>query len=707
MVFSNDTFNEAYRESFMFGASYAPYALGEDIPEEEWEQDLLRMKEMGFNTVRVFAAWSRIESRKDQYDFRKVDYLFDLAQQNGIQVILNFGGLFESACGNYRPWYLNDVEVYCFDNPVVAERADLFMRRVIERYRSRENLVGWMIWNEPNNIPHCTCAHTTAYFRKWLKEKYGSIEKLNAAWSAGEPVLFESFEEIDSTVPHGGNNQTGSLDKERFQQWNLTRHMRKIHQMVLELDPKQRFTTGNMVYHLAATEGPHNSSTYGFNLEQLGEAQTMMGASCYTIEHRYDPQPAWKVSYKISRIRTASCDQHHRFLLLETGAGPNIQQLSPARRNALMWQLIAHNSKGLLMWNYRSRVDGGQVALHHMMAFDGSMTERAAAIASLNTVLQKNAALLNHIYPDPKAAVLTLEDSMLLQGINYPIGSIHSALDYDRVQESRFGAYKLLWDMKISADSLTEKHLSQLHRYNVLLLPAQEQITVELAAALKEYVAQGGTVIAEGPMGFRNRDGRLIYRAPGYGLDEVFGCYLNDRQRQHDAVRIQMPDGSKSPMCDFYSVLYPTTAEVICRYDGEGGLDMCEGNPGAALTVNHYGKGKVICAGTEIFRQYAVDPQEVMSALMKQQIWSSGILPDAVLEGETAHVEAVRLSGQDNQVLYILTNHSDRTAEIKVQVREKNAKLIEITNGTAYACSFAKCLLPWETLAVYLETKEK
>ena len=83
MVYSNDTFNEAYQETFMFGTSYAPYALGEDIPEEEWEQDLLRMKEMGFNTIRVFAAWGRIEIRKDQYDFRKVDYLFDLAQQKG------------------------------------------------------------------------------------------------------------------------------------------------------------------------------------------------------------------------------------------------------------------------------------------------------------------------------------------------------------------------------------------------------------------------------------------------------------------------------------------------------------------------------------------------------------------------------------------------------------------------------------------------
>ena len=106
---------------------------------------------------------------------------------------------------------------------------------------------------------------------------------------------------------------------ERFQQWNLQRHMLKIHRLVQELDPMQRFTTSNIVHHLAATEGPENSKTYGLNLEQMGEAMSMMGVSCYIVEHRYDPQPAWEVSYKLARHRTVSNDKHRRMLLLETG----------------------------------------------------------------------------------------------------------------------------------------------------------------------------------------------------------------------------------------------------------------------------------------------------------------------------------------------------------------------------------------------------
>jgi len=687
MTYSNCKFEETYQNQFLFGTSCSPYALGEDLPMEEWERDLLQMKAMDFNTVRIFVTWSRIESQKDRYDFSKVDNFFDLAQKHGMRVIINFGGMFGNACGFSRPWYLRNLQDYCNDNPTVAERAELFMRKVIERYRSRENLVGWMIWNEPNNTAHCKCPHTMRYFRQWLQEKYGNISALNTAWAGGEPVCFENFDEIDKVAGHG---MAGKLDMERFQQWNLQRRMLRIHQLVQELDPAQRFTTTNIVHHLAATEGLENSMTSGLNLEQMGEAVSMMGVSCYIAEHRYDLQPAWKVAYKLSRHRCVSSDQHRRMLLLETGTGPNIRQMSISGRNALMWQNIAHNVKGLLMWNYRSRLDAEQVALHHMMAFDGTLTERGADIAALSKVLQKNAALLNSVYPAPEAAVLTLEDTMLLQGLNYGIGSIHSPLDYERVQQSRFGAYKLLWDMKINADCLTENRLNTLNRYKVLLLPAQEQMTEELAAALEAYVDQGGTVIAESPVGFRNREGRLIYRAPGHGMDAVFGCWLNDRQNGTVAPLITMPDGSEVPVCDFFSVLNPTTAEVLCRYSGSNG---------AAVTINSYGKGSVICAGTEIFRQYATQPQEAMTAMMQQWIRESGILPDLALEGETEHVEAVRMAGED-QVLYLLINHSDEPANVRVQLRETAGVAVNIIDGAEYSLSFERCLQPWETLAL-------
>lgn len=693
------------KDEFMFGANYAPYVLGESCPEEEYDRDMQRMKSLNFNTIRIFVAWSRIEVKKDQYDFSALDKVFEAAARNDLKVIVNLGGVGGNACGAAKPWYLRKVVDFCYDNPYIAERQDLLMRKTVERYRDEKQLIGWIVWGEPNNLAHCMCEHTMKYFRKWLQDKYGTIEKLCEAWSGGEPVCFESFEEIDGVAGHA---MAGSLDRERFHQWNLARRAREIEAIIRSVD-RDRFSMVQLVYHAAATEGPENSVTFGSSMEQMGCVGSIMGASCYIMEHRYDVQPAWEVSYKLSRLRTISPDVHHRMLVVETGAGPNIRQLPMVRRNTLMWQQIAHNVKGMTFWNYRSRIDGGQVALFQLMGFDGGMTERAAALGKLSMVLQKNAHLLNSVYPAPKAAVLTLEDTMLMQGVNYPIRSIHSALDYERVQESRFGAYKLLWDMKISADCLTEQDLDRLDDYQVLLLPAQEQMTEKLADALKAYVSGGGCVIAEGPMGFRNEEARLIYRAPGYGLEEVFGCYLNDRQKSTVAPMIEMPDGEKVPVCDFYSVLHPVTAEVICCYDGEGGLDT-EGNeedwaPGAALTLNRYGKGIVLLAGTEIFRQYSVDPAASMTALLKETIIRTGILPEATLSGDIENVEAVRLitapGESEDQVLYLLINHSAEPAKVCMKTRETTGSLHDIITGTEYSLSFEKTLGPWEVIALH------
>ena len=46
MHFENESFTRAYRDTFMFGTSYAPYALGEDWPREEWEPAIRRFAEI-------------------------------------------------------------------------------------------------------------------------------------------------------------------------------------------------------------------------------------------------------------------------------------------------------------------------------------------------------------------------------------------------------------------------------------------------------------------------------------------------------------------------------------------------------------------------------------------------------------------------------------------------------------------------------------
>jgi len=647
--------NQLPQDVFLFGANYAPYALGEDWPMDEWERDLQTMKELNFNTIRVFAAWARIEPEQDVYDFTKLDYLFALAEKLDLKVVLCFGGLFTSLCGVGKPWYLRDLTPWCRDNPALRHRAMKFMAKTITRYAPSEKLIAWMIWNEPD-YGSCSCEHTIARFRDWLRNRYENIAALNQVWGGSVPVRFTSFDEIPGAV---GDNIASRMDFARFHQWSLAKDMSELTELALALDPKKRPTTANLVYHRTVQEGPFTILDSGMNTALDGQAMTLMGVSCYTTEHYYDPLPDYTVSFKLSRLRGASQDVHKRMVTIETGAGPNIREHTIKSREALMWQQIGQNTKMLLAWNYRSRVDGGQVGLFHLMAFDGSVSTRGQAFADLGNRLQKSAALLNRVYPKNEAAILTLEDTLTLLATNYS-ESVHAPLNLHRVQESRFGAYRLLYDRGIGADCIGETALDTLNQYKLLLLPAQEQMTPKLAEAIRAYVEQGGTVIAEAPFGFRSENGRLLYHFPAYGLQEVFGGFGNDRHRDTEAA-FTWKDGT-SKAVDF-----------LCDWKTEGAEVVASWNDGAPAVLEHrYGKGRAILYGTEVFRRYAEDNTDPVAALLNAQLRDTDLKSSLETEGlvNGSDVEIAALYGENGEKVWILINHSKETRGFRVNAAE-------------------------------------
>lgn len=666
--------NQLPDDVFLFGASCAPYAKGMDWPMEEWDRDLATMKSLNFNTVRIFAAWDRIEQEEGVFDYSRQDYFFELAAKHGIRVILNFGGLFGQLCGLYVPQYLvrkGTVQPIlaspqalpdhsqprvnaCQDDPVYREKAFAFMERTVRRYQGQDHLVAWMIWNEPAS-PFCYCEHTQSKFRLWLKEKYGSIDRVNEAWGTECPICYQSWDAI--TAPKGPGIVSMWYDWVRFNNARLYQSIAEITELTRRCDPKQRPTTSNIVYHMAALEGPLSTPQYGLDLGRTGQGLTMMGVSCYTVEHLYDLGPGYLTAYKLSRLRSASEDENRRTLVLETGVGPNKRMITETQRILTFWHLIAHNAKSIILWNYRSRVADAQVALFHLMKWDGTVSRRAAYMGEFSKMLQKNAKLLNRVYPEREAAILTLEDQQIqseaMCGDYYPT-------TYPIMHDSRIGAFKLLWDMKIPADCIAENNLDELSLYKVLLLPMVEHLSTELAETIRNYVAQGGTVIAESPFAFRDADGRLQYHAPGFGLEEVFGCRTRDREGRETAPAIQCPKGN-SNACFFWNEYELLGGESLAIYEG-----LCT----TAAVRNRYGKGTAIVVGTEVFRQYVRDEQPVMTQLLRQLILESGARPSAVVEGESQDVEVSRLSG-DGGVAYLLLNHGKTARQIKLVPREQ------------------------------------
>src|SRR5881398_1944193 len=55
---------------------------------DAWRSDLRQIKSLGFNSVRTWVDWASIEPREGELHLENVEQLADLAQENGLRLIV-------------------------------------------------------------------------------------------------------------------------------------------------------------------------------------------------------------------------------------------------------------------------------------------------------------------------------------------------------------------------------------------------------------------------------------------------------------------------------------------------------------------------------------------------------------------------------------------------------------------------------------------
>ena len=123
-------------------------------------------------------------------------------------------------------------------------------------------------------------------------------------------------------------------------------------------------------------------------------------------------------------------------------------------------------------------------------------------------------------------------------------------------------------------------------------------MTQEIADAIRDFTANGGTVIAESPFAFKDADNMFEGHAPICGLEKVFGVTMYDRKAGKPHRQWEYPAGKAS--CFFYWHVLEPVGELEAMVPYEDGR--------CAISCHRFGKGTAILAGTEIFRQYYESP---------------------------------------------------------------------------------------------------
>jgi beta-galactosidase len=439
------------------------------------------------------------------------------------------------------------------------------------------------------------------------------------------------------------------------------------------------------------------------NLDMAGGALDVVGLSFYTRAHTGDTFDPLHKAYCLSRYRSISREPSRRMWILETEAGPNVRQITKAQRKLNHWMALAHNVKCFLLWIYRCRYSDNQVGNFNMMAWDGSVTNRARYNGEFSKMLQAHGRLLNNVTVGRTAAIFAPELQSILTLATHGGGLVPNlegaAKELEVCTRSLKGAYKFLWDRNIPADFISEWNLKDMPKYKLILLPMMENMTPEWAEAIRQYVEHGGTVIAESPFAFKDGDNCLHGRAPIFGLEEVFGAWTNDREGRESAPKMVFDNGGTADVFFYWHEWHLAGAQVLAKYE--------TGTP--AIVTNRYGKGLAVMAGTEIFRQYFSEPQEATTALLERLAAEAGAEPTArvLVNGDDSaggFVEVAKLEGTEG-VVYIILNHNEEERLVEVFLKDSDG-LKDLVTGEPFDGK-AFMLPPLGARALFKENVQK
>jgi beta-galactosidase len=208
------------------------------------------------------------------------------------------------------------------------------------------------------------------------------------------------------------------------------------------------------------------------------------------------------------------------------------------------------------------------------------------------------------------------------------------------------------------------------------------------AAPLKEYVANGGALVAEARLGWNNEHGTASETIPGMGLFQVMGCKERSVQlgaKGRTTLRWTSDDlrgmkrGDELPARWFEETLEPIgpNAHVMAEFPSGG----------AAAIFSQYGKGKTLMLGSYVAAAFETQREPATARFYASLLdWAGVERPIVTRRGNP---EVRYLESGDARPAFIF-NHGDKPqdVDISIPVSGSNYRATDLVSSSDVAIDY-------------------
>ena len=595
-------------KELLFGAAY----YDEYMPYDRLQQDVAMMKKAGINTVRIAeSTWSTCEPQEGVFDFSHVERVMDAMEEAGINVII---GTPTYAIPTWMVKSHPDVmaetvngrgiygarQIMDITHPVYRFYAERVIRKLMECTAHRKCVIGFQVDNETKYYGTAG-KNVQEKFVKYLRKKFNNdLDAMNHEfgldyWS-NRINAWEDFPDVRGTI----NGSLGA-EFEKFQRTLVDEFLSWQADIVNEYRREDQFITHNFDFEW-------RGYSYGVqpdvNHYHAAKALTIAGTDIY--HPTQDDLTGAEIAFGGDMTRSLKRDN---YLVLETEA-QGYPGWTPYK-GQLRLQAYSHLASGansVMYWHWHSIHNSFETYWKGLLSHDMQENAPYREACIIGNEFSRLGSHLVNLKKKNEVAILVSNEALTALkwfGIEATAAGDHG-IGYNDVVR---WLYDTLFKMNIECDFVWPES-DNLDQYKAIFVPALYAAPDELLEKLKQYTANGGTLVATFKTAFTNENVKVSHEMQPHILSNCFGISYQqftfpknvgltgsiigeNSMSEIDGKNVtkETADVSVASAKVFMELLMPQEAEVLASYDHYNWKEY------AAITKNHYRKGTAIYIG--------------------------------------------------------------------------------------------------------------